>query len=115
MIPNPELPNFKKFLTRHNMIKINDVQIPTKGTGKYFGLKCLPFEINKESKSSPEFKWVVKDSVIQENNGEQIEYPGQTILEGTLFMTEQDYSLWTGSDSYAIDWALQKLNLSESQ
>jgi len=115
MILNPGIPDFKKILSRRDMIKIEEITIPAKGTGKYFGLECLPFGINRENKSSPVFKWNIKNSIIREIEGEQIEFPGIVILEGTLSMTEEEYSQWTVEDSYVINWALEKLGLSESQ
>jgi hypothetical protein len=42
------------------MIKILDVVVPTKGTAKYFSIKCLQIDVNKSSEASPVFYWAVK-------------------------------------------------------
>lgn len=37
---------------------------------------------------------------------------GIELSRGNLSMTEQEFSLWLGDNSYCVDWALSKLGLS---
>ena len=95
------------------MIKIENVIVPSKGTGKYFGIRCLNLDIKKTSEASPTFYWEVKKAIPYAIDEEQVEIPGETILDGNLSMTQEEYSQWTNDDSYVIDWALGKLGFVE--
>jgi hypothetical protein len=96
------------------MIKIQDVIVPTKGTAKYFSIKCLQIDVNKSSEASPVFYWAVKKATPYAIDEVQTEIPGETLLEGNLSMTKEEYALWGADDSYAVDWALAKLGFVES-
>ena len=37
------------------MTKIEDVIVPSRGTGKYFGIKCLQIDIAKNTAVAPSF------------------------------------------------------------
>jgi len=90
------------------MIKIQDVMVPTKGTGKYFNLLALNFPPNPTSVS---FYW----SVFEETQNGQTEEgtptmgPGKLILEGNITMNQETYNNWGTDDEYVIDWALNEL------
>lgn len=95
------------------MIKIENVVVPSKGTGKYFALKCLNLDLNKSSESAPSFYWEVKTATPYAIDEVQTEIPGETILNGNLTMSKEEYALWGEDDSYPIDWALAKLEFVE--
>lgn len=97
------------------MIKIEDVVVPSKGTGKYFAIKCLNLDINKSSESAPTFYWEVKKASPYAIDEVQTEIPGETILNGNLSMTKEEYVSWNNDDTYVIDWALAKLGFVESE
>jgi hypothetical protein len=95
------------------MIKIQPVEIPTKGIAKYFTLKCLQIDLKKSSEAAPTFYWELKKAVPYAIDEVQTEIPGESILVGNLHMTTEEYALWGSDDSYALSWALGKLGLAE--
>ena len=95
------------------MIKIKPVNVPTKGIGKYFEIHCLQIAINKTSEAAPTFYWGVKSATPYAIDEVQTEIPGQTLLEGNVSMTKEEYALWGDDDSYVVDWALAKLGFEE--
>lgn len=95
------------------MTKIQPVDVPTKGIGKYFSITCLQINIKKSSEATPTFYWEVKSAIPYAIDEVQTEIPGSTILEGNLAMTKEEYALWSADDSYVIDWALAKLGFTE--
>ena len=95
------------------MIKIENVNVPSKGIGKYFALKCLNLDLKKSSEASPNFYWEVKKATPYAIDEVQTELPGETILDGNLSMTKEEYALWGSDDAYVIDWALAKLGFVE--
>ena len=95
------------------MVKIENVVVPSKGTGKYFGIKCLNLDLNKSSEATPSFYWEVKTAVPYAIDEVQTELPGEVILNGNLSMSSPEYALWGSDDAYVIDWALEKLGFME--
>jgi len=95
------------------MVKIENVIVPSKGTGKYFAIKCLQIDLNKEGLSSPTFYWEVKKATPYAIDEVQTELPGEIILDGNLNMTSEEYAQWGSDDAYVIDWALAKLGFVE--
>lgn len=95
------------------MVKIEDVVVPSKGTGKYFGVRCLQIDVKKSGNSSPDFYWFLKKATPYAIDEVQTEIPGETILEGNLTMTPEEYALWGTDDSYVFDWSLGKLGFVE--
>ena len=95
------------------MIKIQPVEIPTKGTAKYLEVRCLQIGINKLSQASPTFYWAVKKATPYAIDEVQTEIPGETLLEGNLNMTNEEYAERAADDSYVVDWALAKLGFEE--
>jgi hypothetical protein len=93
-----------------NYTQIEDVNVPTKGIGKYFVITLIQLSLPGTSAT---FYWQVLNQVTQPGNEadeQPITVPGSTVLEGNLTMNEQEYALWGTDDNYAIDWALEKLN-----
>jgi hypothetical protein len=95
------------------MIKIEDVIVPSKGTGKYFAIKCLNLDLNKSSEATPTFYWEVKTAVPYAIDEVQTQIPGEVILNGNLSMSSVAYSSWGNDDSYVINWALEQLGFVE--
>ena len=93
------------------MIKIQPIEIPTKGIANYFSIRCLQIDLKESSESSPSFYWELKNSVPYAIGEVQAELPGETLLEGNLHMNTEEYSLWDSDDNYVIDWALNELKL----
>ena len=95
------------------MTKIEPIEVPTQGIGKYFTLKCLQIDLKKSSEAAPTFYWELKTAVPYAVDEVQTEIPGTTILAGNLYMTVEEYAVWGADDSYAINWALNKLGFVE--
>ncbi len=78
------------------MIKIQPVNIPTKGTANQINI-------------------VVGSITLPCDYGANILYQlkndDNTLIEGNLTMSEQIYSQWGTDDNYVIDWVLNSLNL----
>ena len=94
------------------MIPIKPIEIPTKGIGKYFDIDCIRIKIKSDSQSTPTFVWSVMTEVVEEPSeaDEQVvKYPGETILQGNIQMTLEEYAMWSNDDNYVIDWGLEKL------
>ena len=89
------------------MIKIQDVTVPGKGTGKYLNILADKFPISPTNGIS--ISWLLLDEGVKD--GEP--YPSEVILQGTLAMTQETYDQWGTDDSYVIDWALTELGFTE--
>ena len=90
-------------------IKIADVNVPTKGVGKYFSLKLINLTLPG---TTPTFYWEVNSEVTapaEEADEQPLKMPGEVVINGNLTMTDEEYSQWGTDDTYAIDWALQQL------
>jgi len=88
------------------MIKIEDVVIPTKGTAKYFNIIALNFPMNP---SSVTFYWQIL-SEVEETVEEVVTLKsGNSLMDGNLVMTQEEYTAWGDDDAYVINWALAKL------
>lgn len=95
------------------MIKIKPIEVPTKGTAKYFEIRCLQIAINKASEAAPTFYWAARKATPYAIDEVQTEIPGEVLLEGNLSMTKEEYAQWGDDDSYVVDWALTKLGFEE--
>jgi len=95
------------------MIKIQPIEIPTKGIAKYFSLRCLQIDLKESSEAAPSFYWELRKAVPYAFDEVQTEIPGPTLIEGNLIMTTEEYSLWASDDNYVIDWALNELGLTK--
>lgn len=92
------------------MIRIEDVTVPTKGVAKFFNLTLLTLPLPG---TTPTFYWSIHSEVVipaAESDEQPTKEPGVSLLEGNLSMTQEEYSQWGTDDTYAINWALQKLN-----
>lgn len=88
------------------MIDIKPIIIPTKGTAKYFNL-----ELSNNLKlpaTSAMFLWELLPE-LEDEFGNPI--PGPALLSGNITMSEAIYNNWGSDDNYAVDWALNELNL----
>lgn len=85
------------------MIKIQDVVVPTRGTGKYFQIKLINLNIPGTDAT---FYWNVLSEIFTEEQS----VPGGILLEGNLHMPQDIYDQWGTDDNYVIDWALNELN-----
>lgn len=96
------------------MVLIEDVIVPSKGIGKYFTITCLQIPISKTSEATPTFYWEVKKQItVSEPNQDPRLAAGETILNGNLIMTTEEYAQWTTDDGFVIDWALEQLGFKE--
>lgn len=86
------------------MIKIQDVTVPTKGTGKYFQITALNFVVSPTS--GIQTYWQVFAETLDEEGNST---PGAMLIDGNLPMDEATYDAWGTDDSYVVNWALQEL------
>jgi len=93
------------------MIKIQDVVVPIKGTGKYLNVRILPFDL--EPTSGIQLYWAVLAETTVEEEGVQTTSPGAMLLEGNLNFPQEQYEQWGTDDSFVTDWALSELGLTE--
>lgn len=92
------------------MIKIEDVIVPTKGTGKYLEVRALTFNLTPTSGIS--LYWAVyTENTSNDAEGVEIKTPGSIVLEGNLHMPQDKYVLWGTDDTFVIDWTAEQLNL----
>jgi hypothetical protein len=92
------------------MIKIQDVIVPTKGTGKYLNVRVLPFDL--EPTNGIQLYWaVLAETTTPDSEGVDQVGPGAMLLEGNLSFPQDQYELWGTDDSFVIDWAATELNL----
>jgi len=86
------------------MIKIQDIIVPTKGTAKYFNIIALNFPMNPTSVT---FYWQICPEV-EDADGNKI--AGNSLMDGNLTMTKEEYDAWGLDDSYVTTWACNQLN-----
>jgi hypothetical protein len=92
------------------MIKIQDVIVPTKGTGKYLNVRVLPFDLTPTS--GIQLYWAIQAEMTSTDpEGVETTAPGQVLLEGNLHMPQEQYELWGTDDTFVIEWAATQLNL----
>ena len=88
------------------MIKIQDVVVPTKGTGKYLNVRVLTFDLTPTSGIS--LYWSIN---TEQTNEEGEVSPGAMVLEGNLHMPQETYDQWGTDDSFVTDWAANELGV----
>ena len=94
------------------MIKIQDVIVPTKGTGKYINVRVLPFDL--EPTNGIQLYWaVLAEATTPDSEGVDQVGPGAMLLEGNLSFPQDQYELWGTDDSFVTDWVLTELNLTK--
>ena len=92
------------------MIKIQDVVVPTKGTGKYLSTRALTFDLTPTNGIS--LYWAIHtEKVSTDEEGVETKEPGGMILEGNLNMPQSAYEEWGLDDQYVIDWVANELKL----
>lgn len=92
------------------MIKIQDVVVPTKGTGKYLTVRALTFDLTPTSGIS--LYWgIYAETTSTDSEGVETKSPGAIVLEGNLHMPQEQYDQWGTDDNFVITWAAEQLNL----
>ena len=95
------------------MIKIQDVVVPTKGTGKYLNVRVLTFDLEPQNGIS--LYWAIhSETTNTDEEGVETLSPGSVLLEGNLSMPQETYDQWGTDDSFVTDWALSELSLSKA-
>lgn len=88
--------------------KIEDVVVPVNGTGKYLEVKTNGFHMNP---SNVPFYYAIRKEVVQDQNGETVVFPGETVLDGNLYMDRSTYDQWGSDDDYVWNWVATQLGL----
>ena len=92
------------------MNKIQDIVVPTKGTGKYLEVRALTFNLTPTNGIS--LYWAIySEQTNTDEEGIETKTPGSIILEGNLHMPQEKYELWGTDDTFVIDWAAEELHL----
>ena len=92
------------------MNKIQDLAVPTKGTGKYLEVRALTFNLTPTSGIS--LYWgIFSETTNTDSEGVETKSPGAIVLEGNLHMPQEQYDQWGTDDSFVISWAAEQLNL----
>ena len=97
------------------MIKIQEINVPTKGIGKYFQLKNLGNIIDPSEPEAVTFYWQVFNEETIQNGEETVTGRGVSILGGNITMSVETYSQWGLDDNYCLDWALNELGFTKSE
>jgi hypothetical protein len=92
------------------MNKIEDLVVPTKGTGKYLEVRALTFNLTPTSGIT--LYWAIYTEQTY-TNAEEVEVsgPGSIVLEGNLHMPQEQYELWGTDDTFVIEWVAAQLYL----
>lgn len=99
------------------MIKIQDVVVPTKGTGKYLNVRVLNFDL--EPTNGISLYWAIHKEVLVPDEsegaaeGDTVSQPGAALLEGNLSFPQEEYNTWGTDDSHVTDWVITELNLTK--
>lgn len=91
------------------MIQIQDVVVPTKGTGKYLNVMAQNFNISPENGISLYWQVFAEGSRTNPETEEVETYPSSVLLEGNLHMPQETYDAWGTDDSHVTDWAITEL------
>ena len=92
------------------MIKIQDVVVPTKGTGKYLNVRVLPFDLTPTNGIQLYWAVLAETTSTNEEGVEEVN-PGAMLLEGNLNFPQDQYDQWGTDDSLVTNWAANELNL----
>jgi len=99
------------------MININDVTVPTKGTGKYLNVKALSFELSPTSGITLYWSLHEEQTVPDESEGAEegatITRAGTILMDGNLTFPQDQYDLWGTDDSHVTNWALTELGFTK--
>jgi hypothetical protein len=92
------------------MNKIQDIVVPTKGTGKYLEVRALTFNLTPTNGIS--LYWAIyTEQTNTDEEGVETKSPGSLVLEGNLYMPQEEYDKWGLDDTFVIDWTATQLNL----
>ena len=92
------------------MDKIQDIIVPTKGTGKYLEVRALTFNLTPTNGIS--LYWAIhSENTSTDEEGVETKTPGAIILEGNLQMPQEQYDQWGTDDSVVVAWAAEQLNV----
>lgn len=86
--------------------KIQAIEVPTKGTGKYLDVLVLNFAPFSTSVS---LYWSIKSessSIVEE-----VFSAGATLLEGNLTVPAEVVSVWGTDDSVIVNYVMEELSL----
>jgi len=97
------------------MININDVVVPTKGTGKYLSVKVLSFDLTPENGIS--LYWAIHAEKVVTETVDEVETqtitPAEMLLEGNLNYPQSEYDNWGTDDSVVTTWVMNELGVTE--
>lgn len=96
------------------MININDVVVPTKGTGKWLQVKALNFDISPTN--GIKLYWAVFSEVlVPMGSGDPVSKPNQLLMDGNLHYPQSEYDDWGTDDSVVTNWVMTQLGFTEVQ
>lgn len=99
------------------MININDVAVPTKGTGKYLNVKALSFDLSPTNGITLYWSIHKEELVPDESEGAEegstVSTAGAMLLEGNLSFPQSSYDTWGTDDSVVTSWAMTELGVTE--
>jgi len=93
------------------MIKIQDVIVPTKGTGKYLNVTVLNFPITPTNGVALYWQLFAETTVLNPETQEEEARPAGVLLEGNLQFPQEEYDAWGTDDSVVTDWVMTELSL----
>ena len=93
------------------MIKVQDVIVPTKGTGKYLNVTVLNFPITPTNGVALYWQLFTETTVLNPETQEEESKPGSMLLEGNLQFPQEEYDNWGADDSVVTDWVMTELGL----
>lgn len=89
--------------------KIQAINVPTKGTGKYLDVLILNFA---PFSSTVSLYWAIKSESSSVVDEEEVFSPGSVLLDGNLTAPEEVVSAWGTDDSVIVNWVMEELSLS---
>ena len=99
------------------MINVNNVVVPTKGTGKYLNVKALSFDLSPSNGITLYWSLHAEELVPDESEGAEegatVSQPGATLMEGNLSYPQSEYDTWGTDDTVVTDWALTELGFTK--
>ena len=87
--------------------QIQPVTFPILGIGRFIVVKCENFELGA---TKVDLTYRILDNVDLENGPP---FEGKVLVSETLEMANSDLQTWGADDNVAIDWVINKLNLTK--
>ena len=94
------------------MTNIQDLVVPTKGTGKYLNVTVLNFPITPTNGVALYWQVFAETTVTDPETQEEVAQPGAMLLEGNLQFPQSEYDTWGTDDSVVVNWIMNDLGLS---